>query len=228
MSAGYSVEPSPARPLPTILFGVGVGLAPVAASLLLIGEDGGVPLRVGVLLVLLVALLIGVSVHLRATTGHRQWRQVILAREMGQLRDDLRADIGDAIRLSQRAQNDRSQQLQEQIEVLRGQLDALRAGLARATAPPTAHPVESPYGGPVGGYRTGGEPGWPRPVDHQRTGPEPTAAPRHTGGWSPGPEQPQRRSLVSGYQAWAASQSDPGRAGGNWGNVLERPDNRWC
>src|SRR3954466_10459838 len=88
--------------LPGLLW-AGVGLAPVAALLVMFGGSSGV-MRVAVLLAVVAVVLIGVSVALRRDpeTVRSQVEEMVLE-ELDVLRDDVREDITTAARATHKA-----------------------------------------------------------------------------------------------------------------------------
>jgi hypothetical protein len=122
------------RPLLNVLFWVGVGLAPVAALLLLLGQGSG-PLRIGAVLATLAVVLIGLSIALRGDAETvRQNVEEVLFEEIDELRGDLRNDIETAARATHKAFGEKLQVVYNNVEALRGQLEATRAGAARPEA----------------------------------------------------------------------------------------------
>jgi len=114
-----------------VLFWTGVGLAPLAALLLLIGQEGG-PLRVALVLALLAVILIGLSITLRrGSKAARLDFEDQLFDEIEALRRDVREDIATAARATHRAFGEKLQVLYQSVEALRGQLDAVRAEAGR-------------------------------------------------------------------------------------------------
>ncbi|MBG6139220.1 hypothetical protein [Longispora fulva] len=107
--------------LPTILFWIGVGLAPVAAALLLLSQGGG-PLRVAAALAILSIVLIGLSITLRRDNGAVSAEmEATLVEELELLREDVRDDIRTAAKATHAA-------LLREVQTLRGEVDALRGG----------------------------------------------------------------------------------------------------
>ncbi|WP_412540776.1 hypothetical protein R8Z50_34130 [Longispora sp. K20-0274] len=105
--------------LPTILFWIGVGLAPVAAALLLLSQGGG-PLRVAAALAILSIVLIGLSITLRRDTGAVSAEmEATLVEELELLREDVRDDIRTAAKATHAA-------LLREVQTLRSEVDALR------------------------------------------------------------------------------------------------------
>ena len=107
----------------TAVFWAGVCLAPLAALLLLLGHGGA--LRVAAVLALLSVVLIGVSITLRREVVRDEVEDVLFD-EVDMLRQDVRADITTAARATHRAFGEKLQVLYENIEGMRGQLDALQ------------------------------------------------------------------------------------------------------
>jgi hypothetical protein len=118
---------SPDRPggrlLPALLW-AGVGIAPLAALALLVGS-GEQSLRVAIGLALLAMVLIGLSIALRpAVESIKVDLEDTLYDEVDVVREDMRNDIATAARATHRS-------FVERFEQLRGQLEALRAEVAR-------------------------------------------------------------------------------------------------
>ena len=132
------------RPLATLLFWGGVGLAPLAALLLLVARGNGT-LRVAAVLAVAAVVLIGLSITLRgdADTARLEMEEVLLE-EIDQLRADLRNDIAGAARATHESFGEKLQILQNNVESLRGQLDVARtatgAGVSPSVAPRSAAP----------------------------------------------------------------------------------------
>ncbi|MFE9693527.1 hypothetical protein [Micromonospora sp. NPDC005806] len=140
--------PAPVTPaekrtsLLTVLFWIGVGVAPLAALILLVGDGNG-PLRFGAVLAILAVVLIGLSVALRADGGRAAAGADELRDEMEQLRRELRSEIVAAAQRGNQAL-DQAQRTEDSITTLRRRLDAAAAGMAAAagiTAPPAAEPA---------------------------------------------------------------------------------------
>lgn len=111
-----------ARPL-VILFWSGVGVAPLAALLFLIGA-----LRFGGVLAVLAMVLIGLSITLRRDTDAvRIELQETLLGELDQLRNDVREDMATASRNTHRSLTDRINALTESVESLRGHAEGIEA-----------------------------------------------------------------------------------------------------
>ncbi|WP_406040040.1 hypothetical protein OG799_30325 [Micromonospora sp. NBC_00898] len=131
------VAPAEKRPsaLLTVLFWIGVGLAPMAALILLV-SDGNGPLRFGAVLAILAVVLIGLSIALRAESGESAGSEHLLD-EIEQLRRELRGEIVAAAQRGNHAL-DQAQRAQESVTALRRRLDTAAAGIAAAagiTAP---------------------------------------------------------------------------------------------
>ncbi|GAA5196936.1 hypothetical protein GCM10023322_67000 [Rugosimonospora acidiphila] len=124
----------------TVVFWIGVGLAPLAALLLLIGGASG--LKVAAVLAILAVVLVGLSVMLRpdATSVKVELEQTMLD-EIDMLREDVRQDITTAARATHKSFSEKLQRLHEDVEALRGQLGSIRAAgqePAPAGPPPAA------------------------------------------------------------------------------------------
>ena len=150
--------------LPPALLWAGVGVAPLAALALVLGS-GERSLRIAIGLALLAVVLIGLSIVLRPTIeAVKVDLEDSLYDEMDVVREDMRNDIATAARATHRSFGERFEHLQAAFEQLRGQVEALRAELARQ--PQSAMPH-----GTIGA----GLSGPPRP-----TGTVPAGVVRHT------------------------------------------------
>lgn len=110
----------------TVVFWVGIALAPVAAGLLMISQGAGA-LKMAAVLAILAVVLIGLSLVLKRDAERvRIELEEILLDEIDVLRDDVRDDIATASRATHRALADKIAIMQQTIENLRGQLDAMR------------------------------------------------------------------------------------------------------
>ncbi len=124
MPAPATPTARPGNPLLPALFWIGVGLAPLAAGLLLLGQSGGL-LRVAAVLAVVSIVLIGLAVGLRRDPDAvRGEFEHTLAEEMDALRDDVRDDIRTAARATHAA-------LMREIVELRDDVDELRGGAPR-------------------------------------------------------------------------------------------------
>ncbi|WP_433283659.1 hypothetical protein [Micromonospora sp. CA-244673] len=141
-----SVAPAEKRSpqLLTVLFWIGVALAPLAALILLVADGNG-PLRFGAVLAILAVVLIGLSVALRAESGGRAAGAEELRDEIEQLRRELRGEIVAAAQRGNQAL-DQAQRTQESVAAMRRRLDAAAAGIAAAAGLTTAA-AEEPAGG---------------------------------------------------------------------------------
>ncbi|SCL60660.1 hypothetical protein [Micromonospora peucetia] len=115
----------------TVLFWIGVALAPVAALILLVADGNG-PLRFAAVLAIMAVVLIGLSIALRAD-GAGPARDEELLDEIEQLRRELRGEIVAAAQRGNQAL-DHAQRAQEEAVALRRRLDATSAALAGADA----------------------------------------------------------------------------------------------
>ncbi|QLQ38293.1 hypothetical protein [Micromonospora robiginosa] len=120
----------------TVLFWIGVGLAPLAALILLVADGNGT-LRFGAVLAILAVVLIGLSIALRPESGGAGAEE--LREELEQLRRELRAEIVAAAQRGNQAL-DQARRAEETAGAVRHRLDAAAAGLAAA-------PVEERPGG---------------------------------------------------------------------------------
>jgi hypothetical protein len=123
-------------PLVPGLLWAGVGLAPVAALLVVFSGDSTALVRVAVLLAVVAVVLIGVSMALRRDPEVvRDQVEDMIFEELDVLRDDLRDDIKTAAKATHKALGDRVVNLHESVEALRGQVDNLRVRVERGPAP---------------------------------------------------------------------------------------------
>ncbi|RQX01296.1 hypothetical protein DKL51_05795, partial [Micromonospora globispora] len=114
----------------TVLFWVGVALAPVAALILLVADGNG-PLRFGAVLAILAVVLIGLSIALRAEGGGGSAGSEQMLAEVEQLGRELRSEIVAAAQRGNQAL-DQAQRTQEAVAALRRRLDVAAAGIAAA------------------------------------------------------------------------------------------------
>jgi hypothetical protein len=130
----------------TVVFWAGVGLAPLAALILMVGRGAG-PMKIAAVLAVLAVVLIGISITLRkdVETVRQEIEDTILD-EVDALREDVRNDIATAARATHRQFSEKLQYLHESVEAMRAQLEAMRLGYER----PDARPA-SPPGPPAGG-----------------------------------------------------------------------------
>lgn len=137
----------------TVLFWAGVGVAPLAALLLLF-VDGDGSLRVATVLALLSVILIGLSVALRKDPEvMRGELEDALLDEIDALRDDVRHDIVTAARATHRQLSEKIHHLHESVETVRGELGPARLGYAHVEAAPAAvhgAAAGAGHGGPAG------------------------------------------------------------------------------
>ncbi|MEH1099278.1 hypothetical protein [Micromonospora sp. CPCC 205561] len=116
----------------TVLFWVGVALAPVAALILLVADGNG-PLRFAAVLAIVAVVLIGLSIALRVD-GADPARNEELLDEIDRLRRELRGEIVAAAQRGNQAL-DEAQRAQEAVSALRRRLDASSAALAGVDEP---------------------------------------------------------------------------------------------
>ncbi|MGW0431913.1 hypothetical protein ACWDV4_05130 [Micromonospora sp. NPDC003197] len=155
------------KPLLTMLFWAGVGLAPIAALLLLVG-DGNAVLRIAAVLAILTVVLIGLSIALRPSTDAlRDELEELVFDEIDELREGLRKDIETAARATHKAFGEKLQVLYQSVEAGRGAPDPARLGR-----------VEPATGAVTGPSRTGRRAAAPDPVPRQQV---PAAAVRPAG-----------------------------------------------
>ncbi|MGB2569365.1 hypothetical protein ACPFP2_13060 [Micromonospora citrea] len=127
--------PAPALPeqrnpqLLTVLFWIGVAIAPIAALILLVADGNG-PLRFAAVLAIVAVVLIGLSIALRNDSGGPARSEEFLD-ELEQLRRELRSEIVAAAQRGNQAL-DHAQRVDDQVAALRRRLDAAAAGIAAA------------------------------------------------------------------------------------------------
>jgi hypothetical protein len=149
MPAADSTEGRRGGRLLKALFWAGVGLAPIAALLLLFAQGAGL-LKVAAVLAVLAVVLIGLSITLRAGGGAIGGDvEDLVYDEIDALRDDIREDIANAARQTHKALADKIVVLNDTVEGLRGQVDMLRGQIDRVAtsqpamhAPPQHHPAQ--------------------------------------------------------------------------------------
>ncbi|TDB90451.1 hypothetical protein E1091_14185, partial [Micromonospora fluostatini] len=105
----------------TALFWGGVGLAPIAALILLVADSNG-PLRFAAVLAIGSVVLIGLSVALRTDRGSGSADPDEVHEEIEELRRELRSEIVAAAQRGNQAL-DQSQRAQEAVAALRHRLD---------------------------------------------------------------------------------------------------------
>ncbi|GAA4460735.1 hypothetical protein GCM10023170_062280 [Phytohabitans houttuyneae] len=163
-----------------VVFWVGVGLAPLAALLLLVGQSAGA-LRVAAVLAVFAVVLIGLSITLRrdAETVRLDLEETLLE-EIDALRGDVRNDIATAARATHKAFGEKLQALHETVQALRVQMQ-LDAGRVQAMPPPARAVVEPP---PQAGYGRAAYPQQDAPVatGHAAIPMPPQPAPAPAGG----------------------------------------------
>ncbi|MEU1809309.1 hypothetical protein [Micromonospora aurantiaca (nom. illeg.)] len=135
----------------TVLFWVGVGLAPLAALILLIADGNG-SLRFGAVLAILAVVLIGLSIALRPESGPGGAASEELREELAQLRRELRAEIVAAAQRGNQAL-DQARRAEEVAGAVRHRLDAAAAGVAATPASASASPSASAPERPSGAAR---------------------------------------------------------------------------
>jgi hypothetical protein len=139
----------------------GIGLAPLAALLLLLGR-GDIALRVGGALAVGSIVLIGLSIVLRRDRGGiRADLEDLVYYEIDGAREQARNDIATAARATHKAFGEKALALQETINELRGQVRALQAQLERAGGPAVGPgPVQhAPAHSVPGSHRVGAHAG---------------------------------------------------------------------
>jgi hypothetical protein len=168
---------------PTLLLWAGVGLAPLAGLILLLG-GGQTATRAAAIVAVLAVVLIGLSIALRPDVGEvRRETEDMVLDEIDMLREDIRGDITHAARQTHQALTQRIGHLQQTVDTLRAEIDTLRAEIDA---------VRSSGGGFVPGF------------------PAPTVPVGHGAGPPPGPGQPQATGQVhAAGRAHATGQVHP-------------------
>ncbi|MFG1675639.1 hypothetical protein [Micromonospora sp. NPDC049282] len=226
-----SVAPADKRTpaLLTVLFWIGVGLAPLAALVLLVAGGNGT-LRFGAVLAILAVVLIGLSIALRAEQGGAGAEE--LRDELEQLRRELRAEIVAAAQRGNQAL-DQARRAEEAAGAVRHRLDAAAAGLAaapveersggRARVPVAgaydagrAHPAGRDDDEPSGRYGTGqrGEPAWEVRPDVERTGSDAYAAEGRARPEPPGAGRDRPAGRHEQHTGFGGRGAEPARPGG--------------
>ncbi|OLE27916.1 MAG: hypothetical protein AUG44_08910 [Actinobacteria bacterium 13_1_20CM_3_71_11] len=137
-----------------------MGLAPVAAALVLFSSSAG-GLRVAAVLAILAVVLIGLSITLRPDArGMRAEVEDMVLDEIDALREDVRQDIAQAARATHRAYSEKLQALYETVEALRAQVATARGESFEPAAPPSPPPptrqAAAQPASPVGTAMVGG------------------------------------------------------------------------
>ncbi|MFI7603640.1 hypothetical protein ACIBTV_00770 [Micromonospora sp. NPDC049366] len=146
MPASVDSDAKRSPTLLTVLFWSGVGLAPLAALILLIADGNG-PLRFAAVLAIVAVVLIGLSIALRPGGDGGQAREELLD-ELDQLRQELRGEIVAAAQRGNQAL-DQAQRAQEAIVAVRRRLDATGAALAGTEEPAGAGRARVPVAEPA-------------------------------------------------------------------------------
>lgn len=119
--------------LPSLLFWAGVGLAPLAGLLLLLGN--GAALRLGGLLGVLTVVLIGASMSLRPDpSAVRLLIEETLLEEIDILRGELREEIANSSRVTHQTVGERLGAMQQTVDSLRTERAGPVAGPVTASA----------------------------------------------------------------------------------------------
>lgn len=199
----------------SILFWVGVALAPIAALMLLISSGtGGLKGALGV--VIISVILIGVSIIMRRDgEGLRTELEETVFDEIDALRADVRADISQAAQATHRAFGEKLQYLLDQLEATRAELeatrvqvDAIRHGITQP-APAQRHPASaSAHGGvPQASGRAGIAPGVVRHTETvQVTTRHTVMDPRDDGQRGTGTTYSSSSHARRGDEAWAPAE----------------------
>ncbi|MEN3304134.1 MAG: hypothetical protein V7603_336 [Micromonosporaceae bacterium] len=113
----------------TATFWTGVGVASLAALLVLF-SNGTQALRVAAILAILAVVLVGLAIMMRPDARSvRAELEESVFEEIDGLRADIREDISSAARATHKSFSDKLQNLYEHVDALRGQLDAARGQL---------------------------------------------------------------------------------------------------
>ncbi|BCB80331.1 hypothetical protein GCM10022251_05070 [Phytohabitans flavus] len=216
MPASAPQSERPGRQLLTVAFWVGVGLAPLAALLLLVGQSAGV-LRVAAVLAVFAIVLIGVSITLRrdAETVRIDLEETLLE-EIDTLRGDVRNDIETAARATHKAFGEKLQTLNETVQALRMQMQLDAARGQAAPPPPATRGAAEP---PQVGYGRAGYPQQEAPaVAGHAAIPQPPAA-GHAGGRArvPGVVRHTETVQVTTRQTIVDQGDDPDPSGQSYG-----------
>src|SRR5262249_6597621 len=127
----------------TYLFWGGIGVAPMAALLLIVVGSSTTGLRVAAILAIIAVMMIGISITLRRDAASMKIDlEETLLDEIDMLRGDVRADITTAARATHRALSERVASLQESLQGMQREVDAARQAAmeAKAAQPPPALP----------------------------------------------------------------------------------------
>jgi len=139
----------------TVVFWFGVGLAPLAALVLILGGSQG-SMKIAAVLALLAVVLIGLSITLRKDTDSvRLELEDTILDEVDALREDVRHDIATAARATHRQFSEKLQYLHDSVEALRAQVEAMRLGYDRADARPAGVPGPPPGAPHAGAHHVG-------------------------------------------------------------------------
>ncbi|MQA24994.1 MAG: hypothetical protein GEU94_05895 [Micromonosporaceae bacterium] len=152
MPASHTTSGWRGRWLP-IVFWAGVGLAPLAAILLLVSQGGG-PLRVAAVLAIMSVVLVGLSTTLRddVDTVRAEFEETVYD-ETDAIREDVREDLVAAARKIHGVLQAEIEALAGQVEELRSQLPDRRAAAPKAVGAAGATSVADGRGHVAGGSR---------------------------------------------------------------------------
>jgi hypothetical protein len=231
MPASETHEGRRGGPLPTALLWCGVGLAPVAALLLLLGQTTAF-LRLAAALVIGAVVLIGLSMALRPNPERvRADIEDLLYDEIDSLHADARADIATAARATHRAFGEKLLALQNLVESLRAEVEALRVQVEQATVaagPPHGVRARAAPRVPAGHSGVGGHPGVVRHTETVVTTRQTTLVDSDESGRGtvygsrsarvPDPAEPARR----GDRPAPAARREPGPSEESWTDQLLR------
>ncbi len=198
------------RQLLTVLFWIGVALAPLAALTLLLGRSSG-PLRIAAVLAILSVVLIGLSLTMRrdAEAVRLELEETILD-EADLLRADLREEVTAAVQNTESIVQRECAALRQEMEALRGQLANIRtrgpapspgkaAGARAAANPAGAGPRRAANGA---GGRPAGESNGGRP--RAATAPAAVASPSPSGAYQQYSAPPANAPVSGAYQQYSA------------------------
>lgn len=204
------------RPLLAVLFWIGVALAPAAAGLLLIADSSSL-LRIAAVLALSSVVLIGLSIALRNDSrAVRDELEEVIYEEIDGLHQDVRKDIETAARATHRAFGEKLQALQDEVNVLRGRLDAGRVppavspGSVTGAPGTTGAPGSAEHGARFDPAATGAVYG--ARIPYQRQPGEQVTDP----GWTDGGRTDERWTTGHDGRRERDDARQPGYAGDSW------------
>ncbi|MFK3981684.1 hypothetical protein ACI2K4_15055 [Micromonospora sp. NPDC050397] len=205
MPAGDDTEQPRRRQLLTTLFRVGLGLAALAALMLLFGGSNGLLRMAGVLTVLAV-VSIGLSITLRGDVQTVRPGAEGSLDEIERLRRSLREEVAGAARATHQSLGGQLQAMQQNIEALRHQLDAVRLDGSSGRGNPGAGPVDGAGHTSVPGRASAAVPDF--------RGGAPAAHPADAGRAVPGHRrEPVRPEAYAGQDGYAGRDAYAGQDG---------------